>query len=183
MLFGSGSHFEVPLLSLTDCTPARSSLKVSPPLSSGSAPSTVRPSLARDPRVLPGWLAISLGFWSGRACCCITHKNPPTPCLWQAPASAQKPKGKPGRPFVGAHGGGSRGATRPGFTARQLFRSESGSASSAWSQHFPTGVHWSQAFRSEAARSQRFSAGAGHSARSQRGFSASEPERRTGAGL
>ena len=36
----------------------------------------------------------------------LRNKNPPTPCLWQAPASTQKPKGKPGRPFFGAHGGG-----------------------------------------------------------------------------
>ena len=33
-------------------------------------------------------------------------ENPPTPCLWQAPASTQKTKGKPGWPFAGAHGGG-----------------------------------------------------------------------------
>ena len=71
----------------------------------------------------------------------LHNKNPPTPCLWQAPASTQKTKRKtrpaicrvshgtsflapgslarrrserlihhhhqPGRPFVGAHGGGS----------------------------------------------------------------------------
>jgi len=27
-------------------------------------------------------------------CCCVTHKNPLTPCLWQAPASVQKTKRK-----------------------------------------------------------------------------------------
>ena len=44
---------------------------------------------------------------------CIPKKKigdvgcPPTPCLWQAPASTQKPKGKPGRPFAGARSGGT----------------------------------------------------------------------------
>ena len=40
----------------------------------------------------------------------LNYENPPTPCLWQAPASTQKtrkPKGKPGWPFAGARGGGS----------------------------------------------------------------------------
>ena len=38
--------------------------------------------------------------------CANCTKNPPTPCLWQAPASPQKTRRKPGLPFFGAHGGG-----------------------------------------------------------------------------
>ena len=35
--------------------------------------------------------------------------NPPTPCqIGKRPSAPRKPKGKPGRPFVGADGGGSR---------------------------------------------------------------------------
>ena len=35
-------------------------------------------------------------------------ENPPTPCLWQAPASTEKTKRKPGWLFVGARGGGPK---------------------------------------------------------------------------
>ena len=56
--------------------------------------------------------------------CWRATKKTPTPCLWQAPASTLlapiKPKGKPGRPFVRAHGGGSRKADPPWVGRRPL---------------------------------------------------------------
>ena len=51
-----------------------------------------------------------------------TPQNPPTPChvpCGKRPPAPRKPKGKPGRPFVGARGGGSVGVwNHTGFTAR-----------------------------------------------------------------
>ena len=42
-------------------------------------------------------------------------KTPPTPFLWHAPTSTQKPKKtKPGRAFVGARGGGLESGLTPG---------------------------------------------------------------------
>jgi len=70
----------------------------------------------------PRWRWVRIGHakrtpefatWEMRQKKCYSKKTigdvgcPPTPFLWQAPASTQKPKkGKPGRPFFGARGGG-----------------------------------------------------------------------------